>query len=208
MKNITTAILSAFMVFGFAMGTASAQTDAQTDKKCGQLLKDAFNEAKKDKECRKDAINIFKALGKQFGECREFRQLKRACRQAKRSEMKTCRGAKKAAKRNCKAEFKACKSRCKKGKNGKACRKTCTANKRSCMSAARNAKKSCAQAARAAKKACKAEAKQAPAFAVCRDARKVTGKAAGKAMKCAGKYFAKPVGQCIKGLISSMNKDK
>ena len=59
------------------------------------------------------------------------------------------------------------------------------------------------KAARAEKKACKNEAKTTQAYAVCKDARKLTGKAAGNALKCAGKYFAKPAAICVAQLFSS-----
>ena len=70
------------------------------------------------------------------------------------------------------------------------------------MKKVRQTKRGCMKATRAQRKACKKEAKTTQAFAVCKDARKVTSKAAGNALKCAGKYFGKPAAACVAELLA------
>jgi len=172
-------------------------TDAAADKKCASEMKKAKEKAAKDKECQKDATDFAGKLTTQIELCKDFRALKRTCRQAKRASVKVC----KAAKKDCRRANKVCKSKCKRGRKGKNCRRACSTPHRKCKAQARSFKKKCKAQARAEKKKCKAAAKATQEFVVCKDARKLTRKALGKTVKCAGKYFSKPVMICISELF-------
>ncbi len=135
-------------------------TQAQADS-CQSQLQDGAKSAAKDKECQKDATNLFRALGKQINTCKAHRQALKSCRKVKRSAIKDCRKLKGAAERKCKKE------------------------------------------ARAAKRACKNEARDQAAFAVCKDARRLTARATGTALKCAAKHFKKAAQTCASQLASN-----
>jgi hypothetical protein len=75
--------------------------------------------------------------------------------------------------------------------------------KKPCKKAARAAKKSCKKEARSARRQCKAAAKKSDGFAFCKDARKLTTKALGTSLKCAGKHFGPAVLFCVGTLFSS-----
>jgi hypothetical protein len=147
-----------FAVFAFAFVTYTAQAQAG----CGDEIKKAADAAKKDKQCQKDATNLFRAFGNQWGTCKNHRKNLKACRKAKRAAKKDCRKLKGKAERECK-------------KN-----------------------------AREAKRACKDDARDQAAFAVCKDARKLTAKAAGTALKCAAKHFKTAASVCASELAQSL----
>jgi len=194
MSRIAVTLLSSVFFLGLFASTASAD--------CQQMLKEAAEQAAKDKDCQGDAKNLGKAFAKQFGICKGFRDLKKKCRRAKREATRACKSTKRAGKSSCRNAKRDCRSKCKRGRKGRSCRKSCNSAKRNCMKNVRKAKRSCKKAARVEKRACKKEAKTTQAFAVCKDARKVTRKAAGNALKCAGKYFGKPAAACVAELMA------
>ena len=81
-------------------------------------------------------------------------------------------------------------------KNLQSCRKAKRAAKKDCRKLKGAAEKQCKKDANAAKKACKNEAKEEATFQVCKEARKLTAKAAGNLVKCAAKHFSKAAQVC------------
>lgn len=192
----------------FALSTFVSGASAQ-DGKCKQLYKKGTDGIKKDKQCKDDAMNVFKKLGAQIRTCKAHRNNMKACRRAKRAAKKICRKKKKVCKNVCKDTKKACLKSCK-GKKGKAkrkCKKACRKAKRKCKKVCRVDHRPCKKAAKAAKRACVKAAKSTAAFAVCKDARKLTRKATGRLFKCAWKHYSKAVACTGTSLLQSLKKD-
>lgn len=178
MKKMLAVLFTA--AFAFIAFSANASAD------CKSEMAAASKSAAKDKQCQKGAKSLGKKFAKQLSICKAYRKILKGCRKAKRAEKKECRQEKKACKKGCK------------GLKGKA--------KRKCKKACRAAKKKCKKSARDTKKACKKEAKTTKAWAVCKDARKMTRKAAGALFKCAWKHYRKAAGVCAKELVASLGK--
>jgi hypothetical protein len=198
MNRIVVSLLSSVFFLGLFASTASAD--------CQQMLKEAAEQAAKDKDCQGDAKNLGKAFAAQFSTCKDFRSLKKACHQAKKKASRTCKATKRSGKSTCRNAKRDCRSKCQRGRKGRSCRKSCNSAKRNCMKTVHRAKRSCTKASRKQKRACKNEAKTTQEFAICKDARKITRKAAGNALKCAGKYFAKPAAACVAELFAGGGK--
>lgn len=101
------AILFTAFTFVFVAYTAQAQAD------CASEMKKAADAAKKDKQCRKDATNLFRAFGNQWKQCKDHRKAIKACRKAKKEDVKACKKLKGKAKRKCKKEARQEKRHCK-----------------------------------------------------------------------------------------------
>lgn len=183
MKKV--ALLGVAFLFAFVAFTSQSFAD------CQSAMSAAAKKAAKDKRCQGDAKKAFKAFGKQFRICQQFRDIKRVCLKTKRSCAKTAREIK----RTCAGP---CKKRCRWGRKGRACRRAKRACKRKCNLAKRAAKRICKQS----KRACVRAAKQTAAFNVCRNARRFTRKALGNSLKCFGRYFIRPALVCVAELFS------
>jgi hypothetical protein len=81
-------------------------------------------------------------------------------------------------------------------KNLRDCRRAKRAARKDCRQLKGDQRKQCNKDANEARKACRDEAKQEAAFQICKDARKLTGKSAGNAIKCAAKHFSKAAQIC------------
>lgn len=82
------------------------------------------------------------------------------------------------------------------------CRAAKQASIKACQGKKGKEKRECKQKAREEKRDCKDDAKNTAAYAVCKDARKLTNKAAGNFAKCTGKYFLPAVAVCVAQLFS------
>ncbi|MCB9641099.1 MAG: hypothetical protein H6728_11550 [Myxococcales bacterium] len=101
-------VLSSVALASIVLMSPAAKADS-----CQSQLQQDAKSAAKDKECRKDATNLFRALGKQIKTCKAHRKALKACRKAKRSAVKDCRKLKGAAERKCKKQARAVKRACK-----------------------------------------------------------------------------------------------
>lgn len=153
-------------------------------EQCSNALETSAKAAANDAECKKDASSLLNTFKGQMKTCENFRKMKKECRLAKRGAKKECRNDKRDEKKECKK------------KKGKA--------KRQCKKRVRQAKKACKQDARKEKRACKDEAKHSAEFEVCKDSRRLTRKAAGKAAKCAAKHFKGAAKVCTQEIISNL----
>jgi hypothetical protein len=172
MKQAVFSLSVALFLFGW--GNASHASI------CITSFKQAALKAAADPQCRSAAQELLKSYTEQVRICKEHRKALKVCREAKQDETKSCQRDKKAAKKDCRKL------------KGKA--------ERDCKKEAREAKRDCTRDARKQKQACKNEAKDSAAFAVCKDARKLTGKAAGKFGKCAAKHFLPAAIKCAAAL--------
>lgn len=148
---------------------------------CAKSLKNATEKASKDPQCKAKANDLFYKYKRQVRTCEAFRDKKKDCRQNKRKSKRVCAAGSK-------SELNKCKQ-----KRGK--------DKRQCKRRVRQAKKQCKQAARQEKRSCKKAAKHTREFEICKDARKLTKKTAGSAVKCASKYYTGPLSTCIADFV-------
>lgn len=175
MKKIALSLAAFFLLFAGVKNKAQASI-------CIASFKKAAVKCAADPKCRTAAQQLLKSYTEQVRICKEHRKALKKCRETKKKAKKACQRDKKAAKKDCKKL---------KGSAKKACKKE-----------ARDAKKDCKKEARQEKRDCKDEAKHSAAFAICKDARKLTGKAAGKFGMCALKHFGPAALKCAAALAA------
>lgn len=174
MRNLVLSLAAAFLLLSWSH---KAQASI-----CVASFKKAAVKCAADPKCRSAAKQLLANYIKQVKICKEHRKALKVCRETKKRAKKACKREKKAAKKDCKKL------------KGKA--------KRDCKKEAREAKRDCKKEARQEKRDCKDEAKHSAAFAICKDARKLTGKAAGKFGVCALKHFGPAAVKCAVALAA------